>query len=90
MNGCDGKCVLAKGEKRVDVLFPKSLYTLYIIYACAREEAPGKDEGQWKARCRALGWLWQRAWMGVARGCGSVPWADRANGQMVLLHQFHP
>lgn len=55
MNGCDGKSVLAKGEKKADVLFPKSLYTLYIIYACAREEAPGKDEGQWKARCRALG-----------------------------------
>lgn len=67
-----------------------SLYTLYYKCACAREEFPGKDEGQWKARCRALGWLWQRAWMGVARGCGSVPGADRANVQMVLLHQFHP
>lgn len=67
-----------------------SLYTLYIIYACAREEVPGKDEGQWKARCRALGWLWQRAGMSVARGCRSVPGADWANVQMVLLHQFHP
>lgn len=28
MNGCDGKCVLAKGEKKTDVLFSKSLYTL--------------------------------------------------------------
>lgn len=67
-----------------------SLYTLYIYTRARVRSFLGKDEGQWKARCRALGWLWQRAWMGVARGCGSVPGADRANVQMVLLHQFHP
>lgn len=42
MNGCDGKSVLAKGGKKADVLFAKSLYTLSIIYACAREEFPGE------------------------------------------------
>ena len=73
------------------------LYTLYIYTRARVRSFLGRMKGNGKPAAgrldgsgRALGWLWQRARMGVARGCGSVPGADRANVQMVLLHQFHP